>query len=318
MGATMKTTIGEAWPVLKQTVSEWVDDKAPQLGAALAFYSILSLAPLLVIVITIAGAVFGADAAQSEIVAQMERLVGRDGAEAVEEMIAHAQQPETGVTASVVGVVTLLLGASGVFGQLQDTLNTIWNVKPKPGRGIGGFLRDRFLSFAMVLGTGFLLLVSLVLSATLASLGKFLSGLLPGAETLWLIVNEIVSFAVIAVLFGLIFKLVPDVKTSWKDIWVGAALTALLFTVGKFVLGLYLGRQSVGSAYGAAGSFVVLVIWIYYSAQILFFGAELTQVYAQRYGSRIVPDENAQWTTDSVAPREVPAVAARDAARSST
>ena len=287
--------VRETWDILKQTATEWSEDKAPQLGASLAFYSILSLAPLLVIALAIAGAIFGEEAARGEIVAQFQGLVGKEGAEAAEEMITHAKRPEAGIIATVLGTITLLFGASGVFGQLQDALNTVWDVKPKPGRGLWGYLRARFLSFSMVLGTGFLLLVSLVLSATLAGIGKTISGMLPEMQALWMVINFVVSFAVIAGLFALIFKYVPDVRIAWKDVVVGAILTALLFTIGKFALGLYLGRQGLGSAYGAAGSLVVLVVWVYYSAQILLFGAELTQVYARRYGSQIQPDENAEW-----------------------
>ncbi len=283
----------ESWEVLKQTSSEWLDDHAARLGAALAFYSVLSLAPLLVIVLAIAALVFGEEAARGQLVAQIEDMVGTEGARAIQEIIAHAQKPEAGILATVLGVVTLLFGAAGVFGQLQDALNTIWEIQSKPGRGIWGFLKARFFSFAMVLGTGFLLLVSLVLSAALAALGKYMTDALPGLGPVWQVVNFGVSFGVITLLFALIFKVVPDVIIAWKDVWVGAALTALLFTLGKFLLGLYLGRSSVGSAYGAAGSLVVLVVWIYYSAQILFFGAEFTQVYAKRYGLQIVPTKDA-------------------------
>jgi membrane protein len=288
----------EAWAVLKQTGQEWVEDNAARLGAALAFYSVLSLAPLLVIVIAIAAAVFGEEAARGEVVAQIEGMVGREGAQAIQDMIAHAQKPAAGTVATVLGVAVLLFGASGVFGQLQDALNTIWEVRPKSGRGVWGVVKDRFFSFAMVLGTGFLLLVSLTVSAVLHALGEYLAGLMPGLESVWLVVNFLISFGVITLLFALIFKLVPDVKIAWKDVWVGAVLTALLFTAGKFLLGLYLGRGSVSSAYGAAGSLVVLVVWIYYSAQILFFGAEFTQVYAKRYGSQITPSENAEPVTE--------------------
>jgi membrane protein len=283
----------ETWDLLKQTYAEWVEDKAPRLGAALAFYSILSFAPLLVIAIAIAGAVFGEEAARGEIVGQIDQLVGHEGAVAIQQMIEHANRPGAGLVAATLGIATLLIGASGAFGQLQDALNTIWEVRPKPGRGVWGFIRDRFLSFVMVLGTGFLLMTSLVISAAIAGLSKYLTDLLPGAW-IWQVVNQVVSFGVFTLLFALIFKYVPDAKVAWKDVWVGAAVTALLFTIGKFLLGVYLGRGSVGSAYGAAGSLVVLVVWIYYSAQILFFGAELTQVYAKRHGSRIEPADYAE------------------------
>jgi membrane protein len=208
-------------------------------------------------------------------------------------MIASASQPKAGIIATVASIATLLFGASGVFGALQDALNTIWEVTPKPGRGMLGMLRDRFVSFTMLLGVGFLLLVALVLSAGLAALGKFLGGLLPIPEAVLQAMNFVISFGVITLLFALIYKILPDAEIRWSDVWTGAAVTALLFTIGKFVLGLYLGKGSAGSAYGAAGSLIVVLLWVYYSAQILFFGAEFTQVYANTYGSRVVPSPNA-------------------------
>lgn len=276
-----------AWDLLRETYVEWVDDKGDRLGAALAFYSVLSLAPLLVIVIAIAAAVFGREAARGEIVSQIDGLVGRDGAQAVQEMIIHSQQPATGIVAVLLGVGTLFLGAAGVFGELQDALNTIWEVPTKPSNGIWLFIKKRFFSFAMVFGTGFLLLASLAISTTLQALSEFMNARLSLPAAIWLGVDFLISFGVITLLFGLIFKVVPDVKIAWKDVWIGAVLTALLFIVGKFLLGLYLGRSGLGSAYGAAGSLIVLVVWIYYSAQILFFGAEFTQVYAKRSSSLI-------------------------------
>lgn len=296
------------WLMLKQTASDWVEDKAPQLGAALAFYSLLSIAPLLLIAISIAGLVFGEEAARGGIEHQIEDLVGEQGAQAVEDMLAHAKKPGAGILATVTGIATLLFGASGVFGQLQDSLNTIWEVRPKPGGGVWGFLRTRFLSFAMVLGVGFLLLVSLVLSAGLAAIGNYLGDLLPAWGTLVGVLNFVISFLVITLLFALIFKLLPDVKIAWKDVWFGAALTAALFTIGKFLIGLYLGYASVESSYGAAGSLVVFVLWVYYSAQILFFGAEFTQVYARMFGSRIEPSAHAEPIEEArKAKRDLPA-----------
>ncbi len=281
------------WRLLKQTASEWSEDSAPRLGAALAFYSVLSMAPLLVITLSIAGAVFGEEAARGEVVGQIQGMVGEQGAEAIEEMIANAQKPNTGTVAAILGIVTLLLGAAGVFGQLQDALNTIWEVQPKPGRGVLGAIKDRFFSFTLVLGTGFLLLVSLVVSAGLHALTDYLTGLWPAMEAFVHVANFVLAFAVTTLLFALLFKYVPDAQVAWKDVWVGALLTAGLFTAGKFLLGWYLDRGTVGSAYGAAGSLVVLLVWIYYSAQILFFGAEFTQVYAKRYGSGIKPAKDA-------------------------
>ncbi len=285
-------------PLLKTSLAEWSEDKAPRLAAALAYYTVFSLAPLLVIVIAIAGLVFGEEAARGALSAQIEGLVGTTGAQAIEEMIKGASQRESGIVATVIGVATLLLGASGLFGQLQDALNTIWEVQPKPNQGIVATIKQRFFSFTMVLGTGFLLLVSLVISAVLAGVVQYFQGILPGADWVWQAVNVVVGLAVTTLLFGLIFKIIPDVEIDWSDVWIGAAATAVLFSIGRLLLGLYLGRSSFGSTYGAAGSLVVLLIWIYYSAQILFLGAEFTQVYANSFGSRVEPSPNAVAVTE--------------------
>jgi len=278
--------------VLKEAGGEWVEDKASRLGAALAYYTVFSLAPLLVIVIAVAGFFFGPEAAQGQIAGQIRSVVGEEGAQAVQDMIKHAQHPGASALASAVGVVILLCGAAGLFGQLQDALNTIWEIQPKPGRGVWGFIRDRFLSFSMVLGTCFLLLVSLVISAALAALGSLFGEW--QASVVGQAVNFVVSFAVITGLFAMIFRFLPDAKIAWRDVWLGAVVTSLLFSVGKFAIGLYLGHSSVGSAYGAAGSLAVLLVWIYYSAQIFLFGGELTKAFADHFGSRIVPKENAE------------------------
>lgn len=291
----MRKTFKTVFDVLRQTVRDWLEDKAPRLGAALAYYTIFSIAPLIVIILAIAGLWFDKQAAQDQIFAQLGSLVGEQGAKAISGLLQAADKPHEGIVASVLAVVTLLLGATGVFVQLQDALNTIWEVKPKPGRGVWRAVRTRLLSLAMVFGIGFLLLVSLVLSAGLAAAGKWLEGAMPGGEQIWQSINLALSFAVIAVLFTFMFKYLPDVKIAWRDVWLGGVLTALLFTVGKFALGLYLGRSSVSSAYGAAGSLVIVLLWVYYSAQILFFGAEFTQVYATRFGKKLEPAENAMW-----------------------
>ena len=276
------------WTLLKDTFTKWSADKAPRLGAALSYYTVFSLAPLLVMTITIAGLVFGKEAAQHAITMQMESLVGPQSAAAVTEMLNLAQKPTAGMLASAIALATLALGASGVFAQLQDALNTVWGVELQASRGLWGTIKDRFFSIMAVLGTGFLLLVALVLSAALAAFGKLFSGWLPGHESVSHMADLVVSFGVITLLFAMMFKLLPDAKIAWPDVWVGAALTSLLFTTGKFAIGLYLGKADVGSAYGAAGSFVILLVWVYYSSQILLFGAEFTAVYANRYGSRIV------------------------------
>jgi membrane protein len=284
------------WALLKDTFTAWTNDKVPRHGAALAYYTVLSLVPLLVVIIAMIGLIFGQEAAQGYIVQQLANLVGPQSAEAIKEMIHRANQPKTGMVATVVAGATLLFGASGVFGQLQDSLNAIWGVQPKEGRGIWGMLKDRFVSFAALLGTGFLLLVSLVLSAGLAAFGQWFGGWLPAPEFLLQALEFLISFAVITGLFAMMFKVLPDARVAWSDVWVGAALTALLFTIGKFAIGLYLGKSNVGSAYGAAGSLVILLVWVYYSAQILLFGAEFTQAYAKAVGRQISPSEDATVT----------------------
>jgi membrane protein len=281
------------WPLLKETVKEWQQDDVMELGAALAYYTIFSLAPLLFIAIAIAGLAYGRDAVQGRLVGEIQGLIGKQGAEAVQTMLAHTWREGRSGLATAVGIVTILFGASGVFGQLQSSLNRIWEVAPKPERAIWSYLKDRFLSFGMVLGIGFLLLVSLIVSAALTALSNFAIGLLPSLTTLFSVLNFVVSFAVITLFFAMIFRFLPDAEVAWRDVWIGSAMTALLFTIGKSLIGLYLGRSSVTSTYGAAGSLVVILLWVYYSSQILFFGAEFTQVYARRYGHRIEPSAHA-------------------------
>jgi membrane protein len=278
-----------AWALLAQTANDWIDDNAPRLSAALAYYALLSLAPLIVLALAIAGFALDEEAARGGIARELGSLVGTKGAEAVESIVKNAKAPAAGVVSTVVGVVVLLFGASGVFGELEGALDAIWEVSPRPGRGLKGMIRDRLFSFAMVMGVAFLLLVSLLVSAALAAVGRILSGVLPGGEVVWQVINFAVSLAVVSGLFALTFKTVPHARVAWRDVWVGAVVTALLFTLGKLLIGLYLGKASISSAYGAAGSLVVLVIWVYYSASILLFGAEFTQVYASRFGSRIEP-----------------------------
>jgi membrane protein len=282
------------WRVLNEAAFKWVEDRGQRLGAALAFYSVLSLAPLLVVVMAAAGAVFGEKAASGEIVSQIEGLTGHDGAIVIQDLLTHAHRPKEGLLATILGRITLLLGASGVFGELQDSLNLIWRVEAKPGRNLHALLRDRFLSFVMVFGTAFLLIVSLAISAVLAAAEKFLGGLITGFDLVLPALGTLISLSVLTILFATIFKVVPDARISWRDVWVGGAVTALLFTAGKFLFGLYLGRSGIASAYGVAGSLVVLIIWTYYSAQILYFGAELTHVAAKRRGSRTVAARNAE------------------------
>src|SRR5207248_6387458 len=259
------------------------------------------------VVTAIAGAIFGKAAAEGQLVTEIQDLVGPQGAQAIQTLLVNAQQPTTGVLATLVSVVVLLLGATGVFSELQDALNIVWEVQAQRASGVWAAIKDRFFSFVMVLTIGFLLLVSLVASAALTALSHFASGLLPGSGR-WLHVADFgVSFAVITLLFAMLYKVLPDARVAWRDVWVGAAVTALLFTVGKFLIGLYLGSSSIGSAYGAAGSLAVFLVWVYYSAQILFLGAEFTQVYAQRRGRPIVPKGNAVVRSHSPQPRHAAA-----------
>lgn len=280
--------------LLKESFSEWQQDKASLLAAALAYYTVFSITPLLVIAIAITGAVFGQDTARKEIMTQVNGLVGAQGAQVIETALTNADQPQLGGIASLISVVILLIGASGVFAQLQEALNTVWNVRAKPNAGIGEFIRKRLLSFGMVLTIGFLLLVSLILSAVLSGISNLRINVLPGFDSLWQLVNFALSFGFISLLFALIYKYLPDVKIRWQDVWVGSIITALLFTIGKFLIGLYLGQGSLGSTYGAAGSLIVFLAWVFYSAQILLFGAEFTQVYARKYGRKIRPDSHAE------------------------
>ena len=272
--------------VAAETGREWKRDKVPRLAAALAFYTLFSLAPLLVIAIGVAGYFFGREAARGEVVAQFSGLVGTAGAQAIETLIASTGTPGKGALAAILGLVTLLVGASGVFGELQDALNTIWNVEPKPSGGWRTFLQRRFLSFAMVLGTGFLLLVSLLLSAGLAFASRGFTFDAPASELSWQIVTSVLALLLPYGLFALIFRLVPDAEVAWRDVWLGAFVTAAFFALGRAAIGYYLGRKALDSTFGAAASLVALVFWVYYSAQILFAGAELTQVLGRRRTGR--------------------------------
>lgn len=273
--------------LFSDTVNEWFKHKVPRLGASLAFYTVLSLAPLLVVIVALAGAVYGEEAARGQIVVQLTGLIGRTGATVIEDIIKQASQPTVGILATLAGLVTLFFGATGVVAELRDALNTIYEI-PSPEvsgfRSVLLFVRERLFSFAMVLGVGFLLVVSLALNAWLAAMGTWFTGWLPALALQ--IASTVVSWVVITALFAGIYKALPDVTIEWRDVILGAAVTSLLFNAGKLAIGLYLGTSTVASAYGAAGSLVVLLIWVYYSAQIFFLGAEFTQVFANRYGSQ--------------------------------
>ena len=286
--------LAKTFRLFKQTAGEWVEDKCPQLGAALSYYTVFSLAPLMLVLLAVFGLIFGgSEHARDVILKQLGYFVDASSVEVIKGIAFNAAKPSKGIAATVVGIVIALFGASGVFGQLQDALNTIWGVKPKPGAGVWGFIRARFLSFSMVGGVCFLLLVSLAFSSVVRLVSDPLKSVLPGGDTVPLILNVLLDLVVITLLFAMIFKYLPDAKITWADVWVGAGLTTLLFLVGKWALGLYLGSGSAGSAYGAASALITTLLWVYYSAQILLFGAEFTQVYANEFGSHVEPEEHA-------------------------
>lgn len=271
--------------VLKEAAMSFAGDNAPRLGAALAYYTVFSVAPLILITITIAGAVFGEEAARGQVFAHMRGLIGDTGAEVVNEMVKDASRADTSAIAATLGIAALLFGASGVFGQLRAALNTIFRVKPRDTPIVVGFLKERFLSIATVIVIGFLLLVALIVDTAISAAGDYMEHRLPGGEGLWHVVELAVSTAMITALFALVFRYMPDVRIPWRDVWAGAVVTAVLFSIGKFALGLYLGKKATESTHSAAGALIVLLLWVYYSAQILFFGAELTQTYSRRMGS---------------------------------
>jgi membrane protein len=283
------------WQFLKDIFTQWIGDEPFLLASSLSYYTLFSLTPLLVIAIALAGFVFGQEAAQNQIVETIGGMIGPESAQAIQGMIENASnKPKTGIISTVLATVTLLIGAGGVVGQLQDSLNKIWGVEPKSGQGIWVFIRQRFISFAMVLAVGFLLLVSLVVTALLTAFSQFVGSLIGGAEFVGHVLDIVISFAFVTLLFAMIYKFVPDVQIQWKDVWIGAALTSILFTIGKFVIGLYLGTSGVTSAYGAAGSLITVLLWVFYSSLIFLLGAEFTQGYASTYGSGVVPAEHAE------------------------
>jgi len=272
-----------------------LQDKAPQLGAALAYYTVFSLAPLILVLLAIIGVIFRDDPAGAwhKITQQMSYFLDPSALQVVQNIAEKASQPGKSTIATIIGITLAIFGASGVFGQLQDALNTIWGVKAKPTQGIWGFLRSRFLSFAMVAGICFLLLVSLAIEALLKGFSHYVQSVLPGGIVIAVTVYLVFDFAVVVLLFAMIFKFLPDVQIQWRDVWIGAIITAILFGIGKWLLGFYLGSGAAGSAYGAASSLITLLLWVYYSSQILLFGAEFTQVYAARSGRAFKPSEYA-------------------------
>ena len=281
----MRPPLKQSLRLLKESAASWSGDYAPSMGAALSYYTLFSIAPLLLIVIAVAGMVFGADAARGEIFGQLRGLLGDEGAQAVEGLLQAANKPGTGIVSTITGVLVLLLGATTVFNELQNALDRIWRAPARVrSSGIWNLLRTRLLSFGMVLGIAFLLMVSLVLSAALSALGKWWAP--AGAEALMHLLDIVLSFGLMTVMFALIYRYIPRAHVAWHDVWIGAAVTSILFAIGKFLIGLYLGKSSVASSFGAAGSLAVMMVWVYYSAQIFLLGAEFTWVYAHEYGSR--------------------------------
>jgi membrane protein len=275
------------WRIVKAALSAWIDDYAPSMGAALSYYTVFSLAPLLVIVISVAGLIFGADAVRGAIFSQIDGLMGAEAAKGIQDLLVNVSKPSTGILGTVIGLVVLLIGATTVFAELQDALDRIWKAPARvTSSGLVTLLRTRLLSFGMILGISFLLTVSLVAGAAIAALGKWWSGWFEGWEVAARVIDTVVGFSMTTAVFALIYKVMPRVKVSWGDVWVGAAVTALLFTAGRFLISLYIGKTGVASGFGAAGSIVVIFVWVYYSAQIFLVGAEFTWVYAQHFGSR--------------------------------
>jgi membrane protein len=277
--------VGRFVRLFKETVTEWSADSASSRAAALSYYAALSISPLLIIAISIAGLAFGPDEVRGQVMVQVRDLVGSAGAEVIDSMLRSTNSKSGGIIATAIGLGTLLFGAGAVFVELQDALNHFWGVEQPEGVGLWDFVRNRLLSFAMVLGIGFLMLVSLLLSAAIAAFGGFITGFFPAFVVAAQLVNAVLSLAIITVLFALIYKVLPNVELHWRDVWTGALATAVLFTIGKFLIGFYLGKASTASPYGAAGSVIVILLWVYYSALIVYFGAEFTKVFAREHGS---------------------------------
>ena len=280
--------------LFKETAIIWNDDNVSTHGAALAFYTVFSIAPLLLVSIAIAGLAFGTQVSHGEVITEIRNMLGPDGAKSIENLVSSAaQKPHAGIIATVVGFVAMLIGASGVFQQLQQSLNIIWRVTIKPGKGLWVFVRRRLLTFSMIVVIGFILLVSLLVGTAISALGKYMGGSLPGGEGLWHLVHSTIAFSVTTVLFAAILKVLPDVILEWRDVWLGSAVTAFLFTVGKLLIGLYLGHSGVASSYGAAGSLVIVLLWVFYASQILYFGAEFTRTHVMHLGRELAAKDGA-------------------------
>jgi membrane protein len=288
------------YQLIGDTVRACINGNVVSQGAALSYYTIFAIAPLFIIALAIAGFWFGEDAARRELFGQVNQLVGKEGGDAIQSLVAAAGKSKAGFWATCIAVCTLAVAATGVFVQLQNSLNALWNVRQARGKGLRNFIRHRLLSFAMVFGIGFLLLVSLVCSAGLSALGKYIGDYVSGKEILLKTLNFVISLGIITTLFAMIFKFLPDLKIAWRDVWLGGFITAALFNAGKYAIGIYIGRSSISSVYGAMGSLLVVLVWVYYSAQILFFGAQFTCIYANRFGVKPEPVRGAEFiSTDS-------------------
>lgn len=294
----------DVWHTLKTSFQEWSNDNTSAMAAALAYYAVFALAPLALISVWIAGLIFGQQAARGELAHQLQSAVGPTVAPAIEDMLRYSQASNSSLVATVISIVVLVVAVLSLFGQLQDSLNTIWGVRARPGRGIWQVICDRLVSFALMVGIGVLLLASLIATSVLQAFQHALP--LSGAEVgvLWRVAGWVVSFLLVTLLYAMVYRFLPDVKIAWQDVWVGAALTAVLFTVGNYLIGLYLGRSGTASAYGAAGSVVVIMLWVYYSSQVLLFGAEFTQVYANCYGEPLIADSKAVLVDNAARPRK--------------
>ena len=301
--STSSMQFGDVIPLIKTTFNAWLADYAPSMGAALAYYTMFSIAPLLLIVIAVAGLVFGADAVRGEIVGQLVGMMGRPGAVAIEGLLQSVSKPADSLLATGLGIVLLLVGATTVFGELQDAMDRIWRAPTtspeRQGNGLWYLLRTRLLSFGMILGIGFLLMISLVFSAGLSALGRWWSPMLSGWAVLAQLIDIVLSFALTSAVFAMIYKLMPRVQVSWRDVMTGALVTAFLFTVGKHLIGLYIGTSGITSGFGAAGSLVVVLVWVYYSAQIFLLGAEFTWAYSHAWGSRRIKPTDTAGSTNA-------------------
>ncbi len=308
----MGSFLRHAWRLCRKAVDSWVDDFAPSMGAAISYYTVFSLAPLLVIVIAIAGAVFGREAVTGQITGQLAGLIGKDGAQLVQGLVASASDTERGLVAGLISMAVLLVGATTVFAELQSALDRIWHVpeREKPS-GIRAIVRARLLSFGLILGLAFMLMVSLAVGAATAALGSWVGGLVPESAALLYVINVLISLVFTTVLFAMIFKLMPTTPVAWRDVWIGAAVTAVLFEAGKLLIGLYIGKSGITESFQAAGSLVVLLAWVYYAAQIFLLGAEFTKAYADEHGSTSAARAMAGTAATAVAgvPAEVPATA---------